>query len=84
MQRPHERPVASVSQGGDDQAAAIAEVLVAIANGGVDHAHHHIARLPVVPGWTDMKSQAELHTWVLLITTRLKPAADVFAVVQQT
>jgi hypothetical protein len=38
-----------VSQWGDDQARRVSQVLIAIANGSIDHPDHHIIILPVVP-----------------------------------
>ena len=49
VQRAHERAVAAVRQRRDDQARAVAQVLVAVGDGGVDHAHHDVPILPVVP-----------------------------------
>ena len=43
-----EGPVAPVGEGGDDEAGGVAQVLVAVVDGGVGDAHQHLALLPVV------------------------------------
>ena len=46
-------PVAPVRQRGDDKAARVAQVLVAVGDCGGDHPHHDTPLLPVVPQLTD-------------------------------
>lgn len=47
MEGSDQGPVAAVSEGGDDQTSGVAQVLVAVFDGGVGDANHHVA-LPVV------------------------------------
>lgn len=58
VQRAHEGAVAAVRQGRDDQPAGHPQVFVAIVDGRIDHAHHHIATLPAVPAQQHQGSSA--------------------------
>ena len=49
MEGPHQGAVAAVSERGDDQAARVAQVLVAVVDRGIGDAHQHLGFLPVVP-----------------------------------
>ena len=49
MEGPHQGAVAAVSERGDDQAARVAQVLVAVVDRGVGDAHQHLVVFPVVP-----------------------------------